>query len=366
MEKEIGSIFPLETLDLSTSTKSSLNDFKSALALPEDAVLLSLGRESFSIVARNHPEVKRVLLPRYTCQTVCDPFVELGWKVDTYQIDLSLRINLSDIEKHYNKFKPSVVVFHPFYGTHFTQEEIDIIKRFKDHGAIVVIDYTQSVYYSKHLEFADYIVGSLRKWFDCPDGGYVYSNCQNLSEYRNLLENVTFVVPQTDSMYLRGVYFKTGDQDLKNISIRLNKQAVANAEFNIFPHRLSIFGINRLLNSSVQDFGEIRLNNYKYLYHHIHQSDRIKFVYKELNDVVSSPLYFPIYCEKRTDLQKRLARNKIYAPVLWPIPNYYKNIDNISLYIYTHILVIPIDQRYNQDDMRKICDVINNFSENNQ
>ena len=85
--KEVGSVFPLDTLEISPITRYTIDEFKDFLGLNDCVLFLSLGRESFSIIARNHPQVKRVLLPTYTCQTVCDPFVELGWDIDTYLID---------------------------------------------------------------------------------------------------------------------------------------------------------------------------------------------------------------------------------------------------------------------------------------
>jgi hypothetical protein len=362
MITEVGSIFPLDTLEIKLSTKYTNEEFKSFLGLKDDTLFLSLAREGFSIVARNHSENKKVLLPGYTCQTVCDPFVELGWELYTYLIDDNLRINECNILEKVNCFKPNVAVFHPFYGSNFTPEEIDTIKLIKRQGVIIVIDYTQSIYYKEHLDFADYIVASLRKWFDCPDGGYIYSNNHNLSAYLNLQENISFIVPQTDSMYLRGDYFKTGNQHLKDISIRLNKQAVGGAEKNIQPHSLSTFSFNRLLNSSIEEFGNIRFDNYSFLHNNLIQNKKIRFVYGNLSEVISAPLYFPLFCKNRSELQKQLAQNKVYAPILWEIPEYYSDLDDCSKYIYEHILVIPIDQRYGIREMKRICDIINAFS----
>lgn len=364
MITEVGSVYPLDTLELKPTDILTVDELKKHLSIVGDFVLLSLGREGFSIVARKHSEVKRVLLPKYTCQTVCDPFVELGWEIDTYTIDKSLRIDINDIKYHVESFKPTVIVVHPFYGTSFTFEETETIKEIKDKGIIVVADYTQSIYCKDHLDFADYVVASLRKWFDCPDGGYIYSTNHKLTDYYNLSENTVFVVPQTDSMYLRDSYFKTGNQSLKDISIRLNKQAVSGADKNIQPHALSKFGLNRLLNSELEAFAAVRFSNYKYLYNHINQNNVIKFVYTSLDSIVSSPLYFPIYCKNRSALQKLLAENKVYAPVLWSVPECYKNLDEISQYIYEHILVIPIDQRYGESEMRRISEIINCFSIN--
>ena len=363
MITEVGSVFPVDTLyGDETHEKYTKEEFGSFLNLDKNVLFLSLGREAFSIIAYNHSANKKVLLPMYTCQTVVDPFVELGWEFDTYSIDTNLRINIQNLKEKLYVFKPGVAVFHPYYGTFFTQEEIEAIREVKSNGVIIVVDYTQCIYNKEHIDHADYVVGSLRKWFDSPDGGYIYSRCQDISAYGSLSENMSFVIPQIDSMYLRGRYFKTGDQGLKDISIRLNKQAVSVAGKNIEPHALSIFGMNRLLNADVVTFGKIRLSNYAYLYNHLFQTGKVKFVYNDIGEVVSSPLYFPIYCENRGELQKKLAENSVYAPILWERPEFYTCSDESSSYIYDHILVIPIDQRYGIDEMKRVCKIINSFS----
>ena len=362
MTIEVGSIFPLYTLHINTFEKYTKEEFSLFLHLDENTLFLSLGREAFSIIARNHSTNKKVLLPMYTCQTVGDPFVELGWELDTYSIDVNLRINVRSLKKKLQSFKPGIVVFHPYYGTSFTQYEMEVIREIRSSGVIVVADYTQSIYCKEHVDHADYVVGSLRKWFDSPDGGYIYSRCQDMSAYGSLSENMPFVMSQIDSMYLRGCYFKIGDQALKDISIRLNKHAVNIAGKNIEPHALSGFGMNRLLNADVVTYGKIRFSNYTYLYNNLLQTEKVKFVYNDINEVVSSPLYFPIYCENRVDLQRKLAGNGVYAPILWERPEFCTYLDESSSYIYDHILAIPIDQRYDIDEMKRVCKVINSFS----
>ena len=59
-------------------------------------------------------------------------------------------------------------------------------------------------------------------------------------------------------------------------------------------------------------------------------------------------------------VQHNLAKEHIYAPVLWP--RAYDNvlIDDDVIHIYDHILMIPIDQRYGTDDMDKIIKIFNN------
>ena len=49
----------------------------------------------------------------------------------------------------------------------------------------------------------------------------------------------------------------------------------------------------------------------------------------------------------------------IYAPVLWPVQTKDVLINEEVEYIYSHILMLPIDQRYSIDDMIKIVELAN-------
>jgi dTDP-4-amino-4,6-dideoxygalactose transaminase len=73
------------------------------------------------------------------------------------------------------------------------------------------------------------------------------------------------------------------------------------------------------------------------------------------------PLYFPIIVDDRSALQKHLVDNAIYAPIVWPKDEQQPIQCEGAEYLYNHLLCIPIDQRYNQDDMRRIAKVIDNF-----
>lgn len=73
----------------------------------------------------------------------------------------------------------------------------------------------------------------------------------------------------------------------------------------------------------------------------------------------TAPLYFPIYVSNRTEIQKKLAAKHIYAPVLWPVNTAEVLINDNIKYIYSHILMIPIDQRYDEQDMKKIVTILN-------
>ena len=73
------------------------------------------------------------------------------------------------------------------------------------------------------------------------------------------------------------------------------------------------------------------------------------------------PLYFPILVKDRSTLQKYLGDNAIYAPIVWPKDVYQPMQCDGAENAYRNLLCIPIDQRYDADDMNRIVEVINQF-----
>ena len=90
----------------------------------------------------------------------------------------------------------------------------------------------------------------------------------------------------------------------------------------------------------------------------MNKSNNIIPVFEELPENVV-PLYFPILCMNRKEIQSTLVQNSIYAPIVWPKDEKCPKISIDSDYIYDHILCNPIDQRYSIDDMERIADVLN-------
>lgn len=82
-----------------------------------------------------------------------------------------------------------------------------------------------------------------------------------------------------------------------------------------------------------------------------------KLIFNTLNDN-EVPLYCPILCEEREKVQSVLALNNIYAPVIWHKAECSPVVDEDADYVYDHILCIPVDQRYDSDDMERIVTVL--------
>lgn len=355
MKKEIGSIFPLSD-DVISQAESGL------LQYTGDRIHYSLCREALCDIAHALDKTeKKVLIPAYTCQTVITPFEESGWLCEYYSINRDLRIDLKSLENSIALHNPSLLVVHPYFGMDLNEEEVVVLNGIKEKGVAIVLDLTQCIFSTKHYSFASFIIASYRKWMPIPDGGYLKNNTESVHITQPVTENVEFTDREIAAMYLRGQYFGNEEQRTKAISIRLSKSADHIADSNIVPHKMSQVAYNLLTKENLEKNQKSRFDNYAYLFNNIQESKKIAKVCKNMSNVTTAPLYFTIFVQDRPALQHILAQDSIYAPVIWPVEDERVLIDDEIRYIYEHILAIPCDQRYDENDMCRIVEVINNY-----
>ena len=65
----------------------------------------------------------------------------------------------------------------------------------------------------------------------------------------------------------------------------------------------------------------------------------------------NSALYLPILLEDRDRVQRAMAEEKIYCPVIWPEPEAAAGVCPVSHAVTKHMLALPVDQRYGEKEM---------------
>lgn len=355
MKKEVGSIFPLSDSVIKQAESEQVQYI-------DDRIYYSLCREALGDIAHAFGETsKTVLIPAYTCQTVITPFEEAGWHCEYYSVCRDLRIDTDNLLGAVKKHHPSLVVAHPYFGMDLNDEEMRTLTGIKKQGIAVVLDLTQCLFSTRQYSFASFIVASFRKWMPIPDGGYLKNMTGKVNICQPEAENDEFTDRELAAMYLRGQYFGNGEQRTKSISIRLSKSADHLADSNIEPHKMSQVAYNLMQNENLEVNQQRRFVNYTYLYQNIRESDKVAKVCKNIDEVTTAPLYFTIFVQDRPSLQRPLAQEAIYAPVIWPMEDERVLINDEVKYIYDHILAIPIDQRYDERDMQRAVEIINNY-----
>lgn len=401
---EIGSIYEMNPELLANAKKEEKFSFGRKFALKEvkkygkkymaytasgrDAIALAL--KSF---AKFHPQAeKRCLLPAYMCDTVFFPFEAAGWDIHFYEIKKNLEADREKLSRQIEEIRPSLLFIHAYYGVDTWKPMRSLLHTWRMQGICIMEDMVQSYYLPEAGKDADYVVGSLRKWYPIPDGGFVASD-ENVEEPAAVLTaNEEYTDKRIELLTKKWEYLhKTGAAEDKTAEelaackadyLKKNRETEEWLDDNAKDVNGKINAMSETSKAILKkieeaEYRQKRNENYMYLYEQLSRlSCQSELNYRDSTQNKSgfrpifseekigcAPLYFPIYAENRDELQEYLRNHDIYAPVLWPIGE--ENADILTedeTYIYEHMLAIPMDQRYGQEEMERIVSVMEAYA----
>lgn len=357
MLSEIGSDFwecSFELPDRKTKLWWESKDF--------NCFFLKSGRNAIKALANMiKTNCSKILLPIYTCETVITPFLDEGWEIDYYKLNTDLSINIDYLFEIVNAVRPTAILFHSYFGFNTYQHNIDVIEQLHEQGIIIVEDITQSLFSNHYIKCADYFVSSLRKFIATPDGGVLFSrnkfNLTNIEDANLNLAETAKIAFKLKKEYMENFQSAELKSEFRDKYSELNKMISDNKKIqNISRDSKSIF-----LSCDINRIKKCRAANFKRLVEVVKKLDNLQLVIeKYIGD--ETPLYLPIYVENnRKQLQDYLASNNVYCPVIWPQPKEINNLDEVTDYMYKHMLCIPIDQRYGSEEMDKISTLLMNY-----
>lgn len=363
MLKEIGSNHPylIENLSENINITPFIYGYKGT-----DYKWLSSGRGAQNFVLKDienkNPNIKKLaLLPPYTCHTVFNPYYENGYEVDTYDIDKHFISSKEMILKRVDEVKPSIVLLQRYFGFETLPQGEELVKELKKRNIIVIEDVTQSILSNHTLLDVDYYVGSVRKYFGVPDGGFAicrdgkFSSIELHESDKNRIENIN----KASKLKYDYIYKNIGE---KKEFLDLYRKGENSLDGDSYLREISDVSLKIQSHLDRDSIRKIRNINYKLLINELKDVKEIEIVLNDLKENYA-PLYLPLYVKgNRIKLQKYLVEASIYAPIVWPkperIPN---NICNIAEDFYNSLICIPIDQRYDELDMLRIADRIKRF-----
>ncbi len=360
MRKEIGSNFWFNRYKKFEDKQISLDHLKIYI---RDKAFLSTGRGAISFVLdhiKTFNDRKVALLPSLTCYSVIEPFVNAGYKVFYYRINKNLSCNkklfLADIER----FRPSVILLHEYFGFNTLKHVEDVISEAKNLGITVINDITQALYSRFEHVPADYYIFSFRKWSALPDGGCAIS-VEKPFLYKPLKIDVKLQEAKTKAFHAKHLYIN------ENTGVKENFLKMFHDAEQILHKQQFIYAMNPISkklqgNLDIDFVVKKRRKNFYFLLDKLQKSNIVDPIFKELPETVT-PLYFTVYVNcNRNNLQNHLAKNDVYAPIIWPKPFQCKGFINSDAdWIYDHILSFPCDQRYSTDDMNTIVNILKNY-----
>lgn len=358
MRSEIGSDYWLTNSDyeLAITCKDVIN-------LPYDfpnVSLTNLCRTGIELLL-NHLDIKNgiVIVPEFICSSVIEPFLHHEYKVESYALNRDLSINEELFIRQVQKTHPNIVIAHSYFGFDTLTK---CLRDFLPPDTILIEDITQRFLSSFQLVDADYCVGSIRKWFPIPDGGF-YSGKIKIQTPKD--EDDIFIDLELKALLDKGKYMQgeISDKSTFRNSFSLAREVLDNSERFFAMSKLS----RQIYNSfDINDWKSKRQKNGRFLIENLKAFDFMDLFFDQI-DYDTVPFLIPVLVkDKRKDFQTFLAKNDIYATVIWTCPELIKeHLTSFGQYLYDHILCFHCDQRYGLDDMQRIIDVIRNYQISN-
>ena len=324
------------------------------VAFPEkisDFALTFSGRTAIETVIRNIPQIKKVLLPSYCCDSMIEPFRRAGVAVRFFPVNCDgyLKIDL-DISNDID-----CVLWCNYFGFEHLMPDFSA---FIDRGGILIEDITHSFCSEQQFhEQSTYLVASLRKWEPINCGGYCASVSRKLFKKPEINPPYEFIAHKRKTMELKAKYL-TGIETIAKSQF-LTDFTKSNSWLAENYTGLTIDKDSEQFLQKVNQDEEIeqRITNANRLYKGIKTSESLRFLFDEKD--MDCPLFVPLIIRngKRDAVRSELIKRGIYCPIHWPHPK-----ANCESNLYDMELSLVCDQRYTEEDMDRIIAVINEIS----
>lgn len=373
---EIGSIYEINPKDIHVGGKEGLG----GISLREvekygkrNVAFTMSGRSAIALglrsLAQNRAGIKKsCLLPAYMCDTVFFPFEQEGWEIHFYHINRNLEAEEEELRRLIERIRPSLFFVHAYYGVDTWKQMRSLLKEWKEQGICIMEDVTQSYYLENVGEEADYVVGSLRKWYPLPDGGFVASK-EPLAEGEAFLGE-EFTKKRIDILtekweYLYGKKSEEKKKAMKEDFLKRNREMEEWLDEYREIGAMSEESAGILAEVDEEECRNRRNRNYCYLCEKLEGKKQFWPILPAAGQEErrgAAPLYFAVYAKEREDLQRFLREHDVYAPVLWPVGKENEGfLTEEERYIYSHMLALPMDQRYGGKEMERMAEVLEEY-----
>ena len=278
-----------------------------------DGVLLNSGRNALRHIVRKLG-VKLIHVPHYICPVVADALEAERCRIERYALsDGMMPAGTLPVD--------DFVLYVNYFGV--CGQKVD---RLASRHPNLIVDCAQA-YFAVPKGRAAF--ASPRKFFGVPDGGVAYG-----------VEAAEF--GEDDSTMRKGHLLERKEHGATPLGYELFCRAEASLD-GCGVRGMSEWTRNGLSRVDLQAVRERRRANFAFLLEHLPTAFPLEM---SKDDV---PMVYP-YVTDNPHLRERLIREKIYVALYWP------GVGNCGS-LPARILPLPIDQRYGEEDMRRIVEV---------
>lgn len=300
------------------------------------ATMWGSGRIAEEVVLRSLFPISKLWIPFFTCQVVLEPIKKLNISYDFYHIDRNL-----EIAQEIVLGKDEYLLYTNYFG--IKDEYIaKLASKYKDN---LIVDNAQALY-AMPVDYKNAIY-SPRKFVGIPDGGIAYSSRTiEIDEFAvdNSYDRCSHLLKRLDCNP------SFGYNDFRENAEKLSSLPVL---------RMSKLTKALLMSVDYESVKEKRRKNFSYLHDKLKEFNQ--FNVPQISSF-SCPLVYP-FLSPNKDLKQFLISNKVYIATYWPNVLEWCKEDSLEYNLTENLIPLPIDQRYNEQDMDRIIKLILNGSD---
>lgn len=292
-----------------------------------EAVALNCGRNCLAYLIETK-NIRKIHLPYFLCATVENICKNYDVEIQYYNIDKNF------LPKFEHEIEEDEFLYVVNYYGQIGNEKIE---QWKEKYSNLIVDNSQA-YFQMPVDGVDTIY-TCRKYFGVADGAFLYTDKQKQEEL------------EQDYSYER-MHFLLGRYE-KGANEFYSEYVANNKQFNDAP----ILNMSRLTRNLLRgiDYSKVeerRTDNFAILHDLLKKYNMLEL------SVPNGAFMYPLYIKDGAKIRNKCRENKIYIPILWP--DVFETCDDSMLEydMAENILPIPIDQRYDRNDMKYIVEVI--------
>lgn len=294
----------------------------------DDALALSSGRGclEYLIEARS---ITEIWLPDYLCSSVESLCNALNIVVKRYEVGFDMQPDWNTVSDD-----AGFLYLVDYFGV---LSKLTIERALERFDGCVIVDETENFFRKPHPHVDT--LYSIRKYFGVPDGAFLYTD-----------KKIARELPRDESRermrHILGRFEKTASDfygDAQNNNAFFADRSV---------RKMSDITENILRSLDYEAIAKCRETNYRYLEERLAPTNSLHV------DMPSGPFAYPYLTDNGLELKRRLAAHRIYVPTLWPNVLADASVGSAAHELAADILPLPVDQRYDTDDMQTMLDVM--------
>lgn len=270
----------------------------------------------------------KVYLPYFTCEVMLEPLIRLNIEYQFYNIN-------NELEPIFNFEVGATECL--LYTNYFGLKQ-KTVKRLKENIKNLIIDNAQA-FFSKPLKGIDTFY-SCRKFFGVPDGAYLQIDKDerllleidsSSDRFGHLIGSIDYGIEHNYADFLKNEE-KLNHNNIKSMSL-LTQALLRNINYNECKNQ--------------------RIKNFAFLNDKLFLANELTIAFQEDMPAMVYPLLI-----SKEGIKTKLIEEKIFVPTYWPNVFEWATEDTFEYKLAKNTICLPVDQRYNLNDMAYMVDFI--------